>query len=76
MFGDVLETRGPPRTRSRSPPSPAMKREFFQASSKYSDMVGVMTTSAVRASLGVALPLARRRVELLGVPLKARAAAT
>jgi hypothetical protein len=32
--------------------SPAMKREFFQAS-KYSDIVGVITTSAVRASLAV-----------------------
>ena len=32
--------------------SPATKREFFHAS-KYSDIVGVMTTSAVSASLGV-----------------------
>ena len=31
---------------------PAMKREFFHAS-KYSDIVGVITTRAVRASCGV-----------------------
>ena len=32
--------------------SPATKREFFHAS-KYSDIVGVITTSAVNASCGV-----------------------
>ena len=36
--------------------SPAMKREFFHAS-KYSDIVGVITTSAVNASCGVGLHL-------------------
>src|SRR5918997_930535 len=46
--------------------SPATKREFFQAS-KYSDMVGVMTTSAVNASWGVRLHAARRESRL-GTP--------
>ena len=49
--------------------SPAMKREFFHAS-KYSDIVGVITTSAVNASCVVGLPLLRGRVELLGLVSK------
>ena len=36
--------------------SPATKREFFHAS-KYSDIVGVITTSAVNASCGVGFHL-------------------
>ena len=45
---------------------PAMKREFFQAS-KYSDIVGVITTTAVNASSSVGSHAFARRVELLGV---------
>ena len=50
--GDVLQARGGDEAPSRVAFSPAMKREFFQAS-KYSDIVGVMTTSAVSASCSV-----------------------
>ena len=45
--------------------SPATKREFFHAS-KYSDIVGVITTSAVNASCGVGAPVVRGGVELAG----------
>ena len=46
--------------------SPATKREFFHAS-KYSDIVGVMTTRAVSASCVVGFHFLRGGVELLGV---------
>ena len=46
--------------------SPAMKREFFHAS-KYSDIVGVITTSAVSASCSVGRPLLGGGVEVLGL---------
>ncbi len=44
---------------------PATKREFFHAS-KYSDIVGVITTSAVNASCSVGAHSLRGGVELLG----------
>jgi hypothetical protein len=57
--GDVLEARAATNAFSVAL-SPATKREFFQAS-KYSDIVGVITTSAVKASCGVGFHCARRR---------------
>ena len=45
---------------------PAMKREFFHAS-KYSDIVGVITTTAVKASSSVGCHFLADGVELLGV---------
>ena len=52
--------------------SPATKREFFQAS-KYSDIVGVITTSAVNASCGVGSHSCAARVELVGRASRSRA---
>ena len=45
--------------------SPATKREFFHAS-KYSDIVGVMTTSAVKASCSVGVHLRAAASSSLG----------
>ena len=55
--------------------SPATKREFFHAS-KYSDMVGVMTTIAVNASCGVGYHLRAAASSSPAVFSKSRAAVT
>ena len=49
--------------------SPATKREFFHAS-KYSDIVGVITTSAVSASCSFGRPLLGGGVELVRLALE------
>ena len=55
--------------------SPATKREFFQAS-KYSDIVGVITTSAVKASYGVGCHSRAAAPSSFAVVSKSRAAVT
>ena len=55
--------------------SPATKRLFFHAS-KYSDIVGVMTTSAVSASCSVGCHLRAAASSSRAVRSKSRAAAT
>ena len=55
--------------------SPATKREFFHAS-KYSDIVGVMTTSAVNASCGVGDHLRAAASSSVVVRSNSRAAVT
>ena len=55
--------------------SPAMKREFFQAP-KYSDIVGVITTSEVSASAGVGFQSRAAASSSLAYFSKSRAAAT
>ena len=55
--------------------SPATKREFFHAS-KYSDIVGVITTSAVKASSGVGFHCCAAASSSPEVFAKSRAAVT
>ena len=55
--------------------SPATKREFFHAS-KYSDIVGVITTSAVNASCGVGVQSCAAVSSSPAVFSKSRAAVT